>query len=82
MLEGGFSLSFPPSGYSASIVSVKPVEEYCIQYDPAQVTDWDQQTGTTYSGYSPNPDAFQSITAAATTQYVSLFSDVIKKGKC
>lgn len=82
MLEGGFSLSFPPSGYSASVVSVKPVSEFCIQYDPTQVTDWDQQTGTTYSGYSPNPGTFRSVTAEAVTQYVSLFSDVIKKGKC
>lgn len=82
MLEGGFSESFQPSGFSASIVSVKPSAEYCIEYDQTQVTDWDQQTGTTLTGYSPNPSVFKSVTAVADTGYVTLFADVIKEGKC
>ena len=82
MLEGGFSETFPPSDYSASLVNVNAAAEFCIQYDPTQVTDWDQQTGTTYAGYSPNPSMFQSLLAHAETKYVSLFNDVIKKGKC
>ncbi len=82
MLEGGFSVTFPPSSYSASLVKVNPASEFCIKYDPTQVTDWDQQTGTTYAGYSPNPSTFQSIMVQAETKYVSLFADVINKGKC
>jgi len=82
MLEGGFSKSFPPGGYSASMVMVKPSAEYCIEYDQTQVNDWDQQTGTTLTGYSPNPSVFNSVTAIAETEYVTLFADVIKKGKC
>ena len=67
---------------SASLVKVNPASEFCIKYDPTQVTDWDQQTGTTYAGYSPNPSTFHSILVQAETKYFSLFADVINKGKC
>jgi hypothetical protein len=82
MIEGGFSESFPPSGYSAIIANVSGSKDYCIKYDETQVTDWDSQTGTNYTGYEPNPSTFNTVTAKVQSSFVSLFNDVITPGEC
>ncbi len=82
MIEGGFSESFPPSGYSAVIATVTGAKDYCIKYDSKQVSDWDKQTNTNYKGYEPNPGNFSTVTAKVNSAYVSLFNDVITPGAC
>jgi hypothetical protein len=82
MLEGGFSETFPPSGYSAILATVSGARDYCMKYDETQVTDWDSQTGTTYRGYEPNPNNFSSVKATVSSAYVSLFDDVITDNSC
>lgn len=82
MVEGGFSQSMPPENYSASVVKLRGSFQFCITYDETQVEDWDQQTGTKYLGYSPNPSPFIAQQVEASSTYVELFADVIKKGSC
>ncbi len=82
MIEGGFSEAFSPSGYSAIIANVSGAKDYCIKYDEKQVKDWDSQTGTNYTGYSPNPSTFNTVTAKVQSNYVSLFNDIITPGEC
>ncbi len=82
MLEGGFSASFPPSAFSAVSVKYSTTTEYCISYDPKQVSDWDSQTGTSYQGYTPNPSSFNVSLFLCSGSYVSLFMDKVSKGQC
>ncbi len=82
MVEGGFSQNMPPADYSASVVKLKGAFQFCITYDETQVEDWDQQTGTTYTGYTPNPSIFVAQLVEAETNYVELFADKIKKDSC
>jgi hypothetical protein len=82
ILEGGFSVGSPPSGYSLINVDFSGSSQYCIKYDPKQVSDWDSQTGTTLQGYSPNPSTFETATFLCTGEFVALFKDILKAGKC
>ncbi len=82
MIEGGFSEAFSPLRYSAIIANVSGAKDYCIKYDEKQVKDWDSQTGTNYTGYSPNPSTFNTVTAKVQSNYVSLFNDIITPGEC
>ncbi len=67
MLEGGFSAADPPVVQAAPTVTPAPTVPgtYCVGYDPAQVTDWDLQTGTTLQGYSPNPSTVSTVLVTA-----------------
>ncbi len=82
MLEGGFSTSMEPSGFSALTVDVTGTSRFCITYDETQVVDWDNQTGTGYKGYSPNPSSFTSVLVNCKGTYVQLFKDIIVDGQC
>jgi hypothetical protein len=82
ILEGGFSVESPPSGYSLIPVTFNGTSVYCITYDKKQVSDWDLQTGTTLQGYTPNPSAFETATFVCNGGYVALFRDIINAGKC
>ena len=84
ILEGGFSPATPPEGVSAYEVSVISEGEFCLGYDPKQVSSWDQQTGTSLQGYSPNPNTFHSLQVLAPTeaQFYQLFNDRVQQGSC
>ena len=85
MIEGGYSSFFPPSGVQLYEVTLTNTGEYCIGYDPAQVTDWDTQSGTNYQGYLPNPNAFTTVAVQAPSNapYVQLFpKDTAVIGAC
>ena len=82
ILEGGFSPSTPPSGFQLLEAVYQSTDEFCIKYAESQVTDWDTQTGTSLSGYSPNPSNFTVALFTCAGTYVSLFNDIIEKGKC
>lgn len=84
MLEGGFVQGMVPENPATYAVSGLRQQEFCLQYDETQVTDWDQQTGTSLSGYSPNPSAFKTITGILPNSagFVELFNDIITPGKC
>lgn len=61
MVEGGFSASMTPSGISLHEAALESSGDFCIGYDPRRVTDWDQQTGTSLRGYSPDPSTFNTV---------------------
>ena len=84
MLEGGFVQGMVPENPVTYAVSGITETQFCIKYDETQVTDWDQQTGTSLKGYFPNPSVFQTITGLlpASAGFVELFDDVITQGKC
>ena len=82
ILEGGFSPSTPPTGFQLFEAVFQSADEFCIKYAESQVTDWDTQTGTSMSGYSPNPSSFTVAVFKCAGTYVSLFNDIIKEGKC
>ncbi|HLH86115.1 MAG TPA: hypothetical protein VKU79_04555 [Thermoplasmataceae archaeon] len=74
MLEGGFSLSSPPSGYSAVPCDYETTGNFSIGYDPDQVSQWDAQTNTTMKGYSPNPKEFRGIIeVSVSAEFLQLF---------
>jgi hypothetical protein len=64
MLEGGFSTAEPPVFQAAPLVTLTSSGPMCIGYDEQQVADWDQQTGTNYAGYAPNPSTFTATLLA------------------
>ena len=82
ILEGGFSATSPPSGYSLIGLTYNGSSQQCITYDEKQVSDWDTQTGTTLLGYKPNPSTFDSATFSCAGKFIALFQDIIKAGKC
>ncbi|MEM0158094.1 MAG: hypothetical protein QW812_01100 [Thermoplasmataceae archaeon] len=74
ILEGGFSLNSPPSGYATIPCSPELIGNFLVGYDPAQVEQWDRQTGTSLKGYSPNPKQFQGILeVSVSADFVQLF---------
>ncbi len=82
ILEGGFSITSPPSGYSLLEVSFNGTSQQCITYDEKQVSDWDAQTGTSLQGYTPNPSTFYTAIFSCKGTFIALFKDIIKAGKC
>ncbi len=85
MLEGGFSSIITPSGIALYDVTLNTTGQFCCQYDPAQVTAWQEQTGTNYQGWSPNPSTFTTVlvNAPSNAPYVELFSgDSETNGPC
>ena len=84
ILEGGFSPATPPEGVSAYEVSIISEADFCLGYDPKQVSAWDRQSGTSTPGFSPNPNTFHSIQvlAPAEAPFKALFNDVIQQGSC
>lgn len=84
MLEGGFVQGMVPETPLTYAVSGIATKKFCIKYDETQVKDWDQQTGTSLKGYSPNPSEFQALTGVlpASAAFVELFNDTITPGKC
>ncbi len=83
-LEGGFSSSSPPANPALFEVTFKKSADFCIGYDEVQVTDWNAQTGSTMSGYSPNPSTIRTVevSAPAAASFYQLFNDTIDDGKC
>ena len=55
--EGGFAGITPDAGACYELDSYV-AGNYCVGYDPARVTDWDNQVHDTDRGYSPNPTTF------------------------
>lgn len=85
MLEGGFSSNMTPSGISLYEVTAAISGLFCIGYDQSRVTDWDNQTGTTLKGYSPNPDTFNTwmLDAESDAPFDKLpYVDSYAIGKC
>lgn len=74
MVEGGWSPEFEPTAYSAVPVSEVTVKEFSIKYNPEQVTQWDEQSGTDYQGWYPNPSTFKVMKFVSTGEYISLFN--------
>lgn len=83
--EGGFTGGIiPTAGVCYELVS-SVAGNYCVGYDPTRVTDWDNQTGTTNRGYSPDPNNFftYAFTPEPTTPENTLaFNDSIGSGSC
>lgn len=85
VLEGGFSELMPPDNVALFDVNVERSGEFCVGYDPNQVIDWDAQTHTNLSGYSPNPKTFETIELSMPSMapYVKLFKlDSIQESRC
>ncbi|MEM3540010.1 MAG: hypothetical protein QXL66_03380 [Thermoplasmata archaeon] len=84
VLEGGFSSALPPTNPMVFDVSLEKAGSFCIGYDPEQVIAWDTQTGTSMTGYSPNPNTFTTVEMSipSDAQYISLFNDPINDGQC
>lgn len=82
ILEGGFSDAMPPEG--AQLIPVTPLGLglFCVGYEPAQVTDWDLQTGTSMQGYSPNPHSISTYEVSVNGPLVAVFNDPISTGAC
>jgi len=60
MLEGGFN-NIVPQLQGVYTVDNPVLQTWCIGYDPQRVKDWDNQTGTTLQGYSPNPNTITAV---------------------
>ncbi len=85
VLEGGFSLEFPPKNIAVFDVDLEKSGKFCVGYDPRQVLDWDAQTGSNLKGYLPNPATFDTIQLSAPTiaPYVKLFEkDSVLDSEC
>ncbi|MEM3857485.1 MAG: hypothetical protein QXO47_10040 [Thermoproteota archaeon] len=85
VLEGGFSSVLQPTIQGVYTVSLGYVGNICIKYDPARVSDWDAQTGTSLNGYSPNPSTFNIATVMAGSDVpfdVLPYSDSVVRGVC
>lgn len=84
ILEGGFSGAQPPEGGGSVPVDVRQGGKFCIGYDPAQVTAWDQQTQTDLQGTAPNPSTVTTVevTPIASAPFVQLYPDPISPGPC
>ena len=74
MEEGGWT-DQEPTSYQAVPLTPVSVKKFSIQYNPEQVTQWDEQSGTDYAGYSPNPKVFSSMKFISAGQYISIFPD-------
>lgn len=81
MLEGGFS-GIEPTGVTTYDVTDLAQHIVCIGYSPQQVTDWDEQTGEDFQGYSPNPNTFVTLVGNVSAPYIQLFPDPISMGQC
>jgi len=60
MLEGGFN-NIVPQLQGVYTLDNPVLQTWCIGYDPQRVKDWDNQTGTTLQGYSPNPNTITAV---------------------
>ncbi|WP_429360875.1 hypothetical protein [Paraburkholderia sp. MM5496-R1] len=83
--EGGFTGSTTPTaGVCYELVS-GTAGNYCVGYDPTRVSDYDNLTGTTLAGYTPNPSTYftYAFTPESGTPENTLgFSDAIGSGSC
>ncbi|EQD53597.1 hypothetical protein B1B_10150, partial [mine drainage metagenome] len=84
ILEGGFSEAQPPEGAGVTPVTRRREGAFCIGFDPAQVTAWDQQTQTRLGGFAPNPSTVTTVEVAPTgaAPFVQLYPDPIAIGPC
>lgn len=85
MIEGGFSASMEPSNISLHEVTPLTEGDFCIGYDPKRVSDWDQQTGTSLAGYSPNPETIKTwlLEAETDSPFLELpYKDSYSDGNC
>lgn len=82
MLEGGFVDGVTPTDVTTFDVVSSQTRQMCVGYSTEQVTAWDQQTGTSLQGYSPNPSTFNVVVANVVAPFVSLFNDPITSGGC
>lgn len=83
--EGGFSGGITPTAGACYELVSNVSGSFCVGYDPQRVVDWDNQTGTTNRGYSPNPSTFftYAFTPEPTTPENTLgFNDSIGSGSC
>lgn len=80
MLEGGFSGTELPIGISLHSVTSLALKAMSIGYAEAQVTDWNQQSNESLSGYSPNPETFTALVGQIDGTYITLFNDPISAG--
>jgi len=85
ILEGGFTRSSPPMNAVVYGVKLEKRGKFCIGYDQSQVIDWDRQTSSSESGYSPNPAEIDTVEVqpSAYAEYVQLFpGDIISEEPC
>lgn len=82
--EGGFTGLTPTQGTCYALTS-SVSGAYCVGYDPNRVAAWDNQTGTSNRGYSPDPSNFvtYAFTPEPTTPENTLgYNDLVAAGSC
>ena len=85
MLERDFTALSPPSGVAVYEVTPTTGGEFCVAYDPRAVREWDDQTKTRLSAYTPNPSTFNTwlFQAGSGAPYRKLFpGDSVVTGRC
>jgi uncharacterized repeat protein (TIGR01451 family) len=83
LLEGGFDTNNPPQVQAAPVVTLTNTGNYCIEYSEDAVYQWQYQTGTSMTGFSPNPSTFSTVEVTATNApYINIFSSNITQGIC
>ncbi len=81
----GFTPNAGPTTFLCYALDSNVSGNYCVGYDPARVAQWDSQTSSTTSGYSPNPNNFftYAFTPESGTPENALgYNDSIASGAC
>ncbi len=82
MLEGGFVNGIQPYNPVAVPVTYQGDKNFCVGYDPAQVTRYVEQTGLPVTGYEPNPSNFTVSLYTGDGPFINLFKDYVEEGSC
>lgn len=82
MLEGGFVEGMMPEDAQIYDAVFNGVSDWCVGYDSAQVTAWDEQANDKLQGYSPNPSTFNVTSVSVDAPFITLYNDPISKGVC
>jgi hypothetical protein len=81
----GFTPNAGPTTFLCYALDSNVSGNYCVGYDPARVAQWDSQTGSTTSGYSPNPNNFLTYAftpESGTPENALGYNDSIAAGFC
>jgi hypothetical protein len=82
VLEGGFSRMNPPQEVGVYEVSSISETDFSITYDQSHIDLWNEHSGTSDSGYAPNPNRFGAVQVLAPPEapFVQLFEDSVQQG--
>jgi len=81
----GFTPNAGPTTFQCYALNSSVVGNYCVGYDPARVTKYDTQLGSSDPGYSPNPTTFYTYAftpESATPDNDLGYNDSIAAGSC